>query len=77
MGLRLPLQSGWAWLDKDTLEVEAERYDLSATEALEKFIDELNGLANTFASYRQFKQNVQDLADRHEKTMATAKREQP
>lgn len=77
MGLRLPLQSGWAWLDKDTLEVEAERYDLSATEALEKFIDELNGLANTFASYRQFKQNVQDLVHRHERTMDTARREQP
>lgn len=42
MGLRLPLQPGWAWLDKKTLDVEYERYELSATKALEFFLDVLD-----------------------------------
>ncbi|MBX9667951.1 MAG: hypothetical protein K2X93_10050 [Candidatus Obscuribacterales bacterium] len=32
LGLRLPLQPGFAWLDKETLEVKHERHDLTATQ---------------------------------------------
>lgn len=77
MGLRLPLQPGWAWLDAETLEVVADRNDLSATEALEKFIDELNGWANTFVSFQRLKVYVDDLSRRHEKSLAIAKKEPP
>jgi hypothetical protein len=64
MGLRLPLQNGWAWLDKETLEVEYERSELSATKALEFFLDVLDSDANSFKAYRQLKANVQELESR-------------
>lgn len=61
MGLRLPLQPGFAWLDKNDLEVQYERAELSATKALEFFIDALESDAISFYSYRQFKEHVQNL----------------
>jgi len=61
MGLRLPLQTGWAWLNKETLEVEYERYELSASKALEFFLDVLDGDANPFQAFRDLKRHVQDL----------------
>ncbi len=61
MGLRLPLQPGFAWLDKNDLEVQYERAQLSATKALEFFVDALESDANSFYSYRQFKDHVQNL----------------
>lgn len=66
LGLRLPLQPGWAWLNKQTLEVEYERYELSATKALEFFLDVLDGDANTYAAFRQLKSHVQELEVRRE-----------
>lgn len=64
LGLRLPLQPGFAWLDKKTLEVEHERSELNATKAMELFIDALDGDANSYAAFRQLKTHVQDLEQR-------------
>lgn len=61
LGLRLPLQPGWAWLDKKTLEVEYDRSDLNATNALELFIDALDGDANSYEAFRQLKSYAQEL----------------
>ena len=60
-GLRLPLQPGWAWLDKRTLEVDHYREEMSATKALEFFLDCLEADANSFKDFRQLKARVQDL----------------
>jgi len=61
MGLRLPMQSGFAWLNKDTLEVEMEREWLSATKALEFFLDVLDSDANSYADFLALKARVQEL----------------
>jgi hypothetical protein len=53
MGLRLPLQHGWAWLSKRDLEVEHERYEMAATKALEWFLDLLDSDANPIAAFKQ------------------------
>ncbi len=66
MGLRLPLQPGWAWLSRQTLEVEHERDSLDATIALELFIDALNGDANSYAAFCQLKSYVDELESRKE-----------
>lgn len=63
-GLRLPLQPGWAWLNKETLEVEIERSALSSTKALELFIDALDGDCNTYQDFRRLKTYVQELEQR-------------
>ena len=60
-GLRLPLQEGFAWLDQKTLEVENERFEYSATSALELFIDALNGCANNRHQFHQLKAYVLKL----------------
>ncbi len=60
-GLRLPLQPGFAWLDKKTLEVEHERHELNATQALELFVDALDGDNNSYADFRRLKNHVQEL----------------
>jgi hypothetical protein len=70
LGLRLPMQPGFAWLDKKTLEVEYERHELSPTKALEFFIDVLDSDTNPFAAFRQLKSYVQELEAR--KTAAAA-----
>lgn len=70
MGLRLPLQPGFAWLDKKTLEVEYERYELSPTKALEFFIDALEADANTFADFRNLKKYNDELETRKEKSQS-------
>lgn len=64
LGLRLPLQPGFAWLDKKTLEVEHDRSELDATQALELFIDVLDGNANSYAVFRQLKSYLQELESR-------------
>ncbi len=61
MGLRLPLQSGFAWLDKKTLDVEYEREELSATKALEFFIDCLESDSNSYADYLALKARIAEL----------------
>jgi hypothetical protein len=68
LGLRLPMQPGFAWLDKKTLEVEYERHELSAPQSLELFIDVLDGDANSYAAFRQLKTYNEQL----EKRKATA-----
>jgi len=66
LGLRLPLQPGWAWLDRQTLEVVHDRSDLSPTAALELFIDDLNGDSNTYADFRRLKSYVEQLRSRRD-----------
>ncbi|MBA4027299.1 MAG: hypothetical protein C0473_03560 [Cyanobacteria bacterium DS3.002] len=61
MGLRLPLQAGFAWLDKKTLEVEYEREELSATKALEFFIDCVESDTNSYSDFLALKSRVQEL----------------
>ncbi|HNA73216.1 MAG TPA: hypothetical protein PKW73_07750 [Candidatus Obscuribacter sp.] len=64
LGLRLPMQPGFAWLDKKTLEIEHERNELDATYALELFLDVLDGDANSFEDFRRLKAHVQELEKR-------------
>ena len=70
MGLRLPLQPGWAWLDKNTLEIEYDRQELSPTKALELFIDALDGDANSYANFNQLASYIDNLIARKEATKA-------
>lgn len=76
LGLRLPLQLGWAWLDKNTLEIEYERSELSATKALEFFIDVLESDANSYAAFRQMKTHIKELAARKQSATARGRGEQ-
>ncbi len=64
MGLRLPLQPGWAWLNKETLEVEYERSELSSTKALELFVDSLDGDANSYMVFNKLGQYIDELETR-------------
>ncbi|MCA9801766.1 MAG: hypothetical protein KC777_07250 [Cyanobacteria bacterium HKST-UBA02] len=75
LGLRLPMQSGFAWLDKRDLEVEYERHELDATQALELFIDVLDGDANSFAAFRKLKAHVEQLERRKNEAIAHGRRE--
>jgi hypothetical protein len=63
-GLRLPLQPGFAWLDKRNLEVDHYREEMTATKALEFFLDCLESDANSFKDFRQLKTHVQELEAR-------------
>src|SRR5205823_1970137 len=67
MGLRLPLQRGFAWLDKETLEVDYFREQLSATRALTYFLDLLDAGANSYKAVRQLKAHIVDLEAKREK----------
>ena len=67
MGLRLPLQHGFAWLDKQTLDIDHYREQLSATRALTYFLDLLDADANTYKAFRQLKAHVLDLESKREK----------
>ena len=70
LGLRLPMQPGFAWLDKRDLEVDHERHELDATQALELFIDVLDGDANTYAAFRQLKTYLELLEKRKSAALA-------
>jgi len=70
LGLRLPLQPGFAWLNKDTLEVEHERSELNATQALELFLDLVDGNSNSYLAFRNLRSYVQELEHRREITLA-------
>jgi hypothetical protein len=61
MGLRLPLQAGWAWLDKHTLEVDCERFEMSATKALEYFLDALESDANSIEDFHNLGAYIRNL----------------
>lgn len=61
MGLRLPLQHGFAWLDKRSLDVDYYREEMTPTKALTYFLDLLDSDANTYKAFRQLKAHVLDL----------------
>ncbi len=53
MGLRLPLQTGFAFLNERTLEPDTERWELSATKALDYFLDAANNCSNSHAQFNE------------------------
>jgi hypothetical protein len=59
--LRLPLQHGFAWLNGANLQVTHERYELSASQALDWFVADLTNLANTYRDFHKFKAHVEQL----------------
>jgi hypothetical protein len=63
-GLRMPLQPGWGWLDQRTLDLEHDRNELSATRALEWFLDQLESGSNSYTDFRILKKHVAELASR-------------
>ncbi len=67
LGFRLPLQQGFAWLDKRTLDVDYERHELSATKALELFIDVLESDSNSYSDFQQLKAQVEILSSQKQK----------
>lgn len=75
LGLRLPMQPGFAWLEKTTLEVEYERHELSATKALELFIDVLESDSNSYAAFRQLKSYIEHLEKRKSAAIARGRGE--
>ena len=64
MGLRLPLQHGWAWLNKQDLEVDHERYEMAPTKALEWFLDLLDSDANPINALKQMSVRIDELEKR-------------
>jgi len=72
MGLRLPLQPGFAWLDKRTLDVDHYREQMSPTKALTYFLDLLDSDANTYKAFRQLKEHVVKLESKREKAKLPA-----
>ena len=76
-GLRLPLQPGFAWLDQNTLDVEHERSELSATKALEFFVDVVESWANTRHDFHQMKACVEHLAQSKQAVVATVRTTHP
>ncbi len=54
VGLRLPLQPGWAWLDHNTLKVLCERADLTPQEALDTFLDDLAIYSHSDQDFQKF-----------------------
>lgn len=75
LGLRLPMQPGFAWLDKKSLEVDYERHELAAPQALELFIDVLDGDANSYAAFRQLKIYNEQLEKRKAAALARGRGE--
>ena len=61
LGLRLPLQPGFAWLDKRTLELDIDRAQVSPTKALELFLDAVDADANTYRDFQKLKAFVDKL----------------
>lgn len=58
-GIRLPLQPGFAWLDNYSAAIVQDRLDMSPTDALDAFLDDLQEHAHT---YRDF-QNLVEYAE--------------
>ncbi len=59
-GLRLPMQPGWAWLNPETMELETEREELTALEALDLFIFDLQNCCNSEHDFHRLKRYVED-----------------
>jgi hypothetical protein len=77
MGLRLPLQHGWAWLNKRDLEVEHERYEMAATKALEWFLDLLDSDANPINAFKQMAARIEELERRKSAARAHGVNDKP
>lgn len=58
--LRLPMQPGWAWLDHKSLDLDVEREDLAAQEALDLFLLDIAQHSNTEHDFHHLKRYVQD-----------------
>jgi hypothetical protein len=77
LGLRLPMQPGFAWLDKKTLDIDYERHELDPTQALELFVDVLDGDSNSYAAFRQLKTYNEQLEKRKAAAVARGRGEPP
>lgn len=77
LGLRLPLQPGWAWLDKDTLDVDHYREQLSASKALELFLDALDGDCNSITNYKQLQIHLAQLEQQPKQTQRATEKVPP
>ncbi len=66
-GLRLPLQPGWAWLDKQTGDVQYEREDMYAIEAVDMFVADVADASNSMHEFHQLKRHVEELKAKSEK----------
>lgn len=75
MGLRLPLQSGFAFLNDKNLEPDIERWELSPTKALDYFLDAANSCSNTRKQYDEFLKHAAFCVEKLDKI--TALRSQP
>lgn len=72
MGLRLPLQPGFAWLNKHDLSVDFYREEMTATKALTYFLDLLENDCNTFSDFRRLKSCVEELEARQDRAKSLA-----
>ena len=62
-GCRLPLQEGFAWINRYTLEIDEERSQLSPVEAVGRFLTDAKD-SNSYDDFRAFKANVKALEER-------------
>jgi hypothetical protein len=62
-GCRLPLQEGFAWINRYTLEIDEERSQLSPVEAVGRFLTDAKD-SNSYDDFRVFKANVKALEER-------------
>ncbi len=67
MGLRLPLQPGFAFLNDRNLDVDIERWELSPTKALDYFLDAVNASCNSYKQFLSLQKYAQNLADTQSK----------
>jgi hypothetical protein len=81
MGLRLPLQPGFAWLNCNTLDVEAEREWLTPQQAIDRYMEDCRQFGNDIAAYRQLKKTVAErqaagaaIAERLDRAIGGSKR---
>ncbi|HEY9758793.1 MAG TPA: hypothetical protein V6C97_26735 [Oculatellaceae cyanobacterium] len=62
-GCRLPLQEGFAWINRYTLDIDEERSHLSPVEAVGRFLTDAKD-SNSYDDFRAFKAKVKDLEER-------------
>ena len=79
MGLRLPLQPGFAFLNDKNLETDIERWELSPTKAIDYFLDAANSCANSFRQFSALCKYAQQLAEKQDKIieLRTRTKDQP
>ncbi len=70
MGLRLPLQHDFAFLNDKSLEPTTERWELSATKALDYFLDAVNTCSNTRAQFLELQKYSAACAEKIDKLTA-------